>query len=186
MARRTRTLLAAAATGLALAGGLAAAPGALAVQEVNATIGSSVSMTSAATDILAADPWVLLGTGANTRSGGSVTVSANSAYALTVVADKATMTEYNVATASYQATSAKSLTTPLSVVAVRSAGSALVPGVGVAAVTGTIATPLATGTGLGTDTYALTLSQPTLVTDAPLAAGKTYRTVLTYTASAAL
>lgn len=58
-------------------------------------------------------------------------------------------------------------------------------GVGVPVTPATVSTTaatIATGLGLGTDVYGLTLSQTTLITDSPT----TYRNDLTYTAAATL
>jgi hypothetical protein len=126
--------------------------------------------------------WTLATSGANTTSGGSMTISSNAPYTATVTADKAALSEY--ASGAY-VVSGKTLSSPLSVVPSRTGGTALVPGVATPAVVGT-STLLGTGTGLGTDTYSLTLSQPTLISDSALPAGSTYHIVLTYTASSTL
>lgn len=152
-----------------------------ATQTIDATLGSSVSMTTSPTASISG--WALSAAGANTTSGGSMTIQANAPYTVTVVADQAKMTEYVTGTSSYVTPSPKQLTAALSVVPTLSGGA----GVPVASLAvGTVAAPLATGTGLTTDSYALTLSQTTAVTDSPLASGRTYHIVLTYTASAAL
>jgi hypothetical protein len=120
--------------------------------------------------------------GANTTSGGSLTVNSNQPYTGTVTADKSRMTEY--ASGAYVSSSPKTLATALTVQSARSSGTAPVAGVASNAVVGT-STLLATGTGLGTDTYDITLSQPTLITDQALSTG-TYHIVLTYTVSSTL
>lgn len=154
-------------------------PAGAATQTIDATISSTVSMTTAPTASISG--WNLSATGANTTSGGTMQIQSNVAYTVTVVADKAKLTEYITATGAYQTTSPKSLTNPLSIVPTLSSGA----GVPVASLAvGTTPATIATGTGLTTDSYALTLSQTTAITDAPLAAGRTYHMVLTYTASA--
>lgn len=150
-------------------------------QTIDATLGSSVSMTTAPTATVSG--WALAGSGANTRSGGSMTISSNAPYTVTVVADKAKMTEYVTATALYVATAPKTLTNSLSVIPTLTSGT----GVPVASLAvGTTAGTLATGSGLGTDSYSLTLSQTTVIGDAALPSGRTYHIVLTYTASSTL
>lgn len=152
-----------------------------ATQTIDATLGSSVSMTTSPTASISG--WALSATGANTVSGGSMTIQANTPYTVTVAGDQAKMTEYITGTSSYVTPSPKQLTAALSVIPTLSSGA----GVPVASLAvGTVAAPLAAGTGLTTDSYALTLSQTTAITDSPLAAGRTYHIVLTYTASAVL
>jgi hypothetical protein len=151
-------------------------------QVIDATLSNTVSMTASPTSSVSG--WSLASTGANTTSGGSMTINSNSAYTVTVSGDKTRMSEYETATTSY-VTSGRTLTNALSVTASRTGGTAVVPGVGAIAVVGTSNT-LATGTGLGTDDYSVTLSQPTAITDESLASGYTYHIVLTYTASSTL
>jgi hypothetical protein len=160
-----------------------ASPAGAAPQTIDANLGSTLSMTTSPTASVSG--WNLASTGANTTSGGSIGVNSNQPYTIAVTADKAKLTEYVTGTSSYVASSPKALTTALSVLAVRSGGTALVPGVAATAVIGT-SSSLAVGTGLGTDTYDLTLSQPTLITDAALPSGETYHIVLTYTLSSTL
>lgn len=131
--------------------------------------------------------WTLTPVGVNTTSGGSMTVSATQDYIVTVTADRARLTEYDTGTSSY-VPDGKTLDAALNVTAVRTGGTAAVPGVGATAVIGT-STTLAAGVGavLGaTDEYAITLSQATALTDEALPSGSTYRIVLTYTASSLL
>lgn len=152
-------------------------------QTIDATISNTVSMTTTPTS--AVSGWALGSSGANQTSGGSMAINANSAYTVTVTADKALMTEYITADTAYETTSPKTLSTALSVIASRTGGTAAVAGVGATAVVGT-STTLATGTGLGTDEYSITLSQPTVITDEALPSGRTYHIELTYTASSTL
>ena len=152
-------------------------------QTIDASLSDTVSMTTTPTSTISS--WTLASTGANSTSGGQLTVSSNSAYTVAVTADKTRMTEYVTATSSYVAGSPKTLSSPLTVTATRSGGTAAVPGVGAAAVIGT-SSALAAGTGLGTDTYDVSLSQPTVITDSALPGGETYHIVLTYTASSSL
>ncbi|MGZ4211232.1 MAG: hypothetical protein ACXVQX_11635 [Actinomycetota bacterium] len=156
-----------------------AIPASASTQTIDATLGSTLAMTATPSSTVS---WTLASTGANTTSGGAFTINSNQPYTATVTADKSAMTEW---TGSGYAASPKTLSTALSVVSARSAGTAAVPGVGATAVIDT-STLLATGTGLGTDTYDVTLSQPTVITDSALPAGETYHIVLTYTASSTL
>ena len=165
---------------MTLALGAMALPAGASTQTIDATLGSTLSMTATPSSTVS---WSLASTGANTTSGGSMTINSNQPYTGTVTADKTRMTEY--ASGAYVASSPKTLTTALTVQSSRSAGTAVVAGVGTNAVVGT-STLIATGTGLGTDTYDITLSQPTLITDSALASGSTYHIVLTYTASSTL
>lgn len=168
---------------------LVAPANAASTQVVNASLGSSVTMTANVPDVTTSAPWTLASTGANTRAGGSVTVNSNAPYTLTVSSDKASLTAWdtslNSGAGGYVASSPKSLTAPLTVSGTRSSGTAVVPGVAAAAVTG-VSTLLATGTGLGTDVYDVSFSQPTLITDSALPTGHYYHAVLTYTASSTL
>jgi hypothetical protein len=147
-------------------------------QTVTASLGSSLSVTTAPTSSVSS--WTLASSGANTTSGGSIAVNSNVAYTISVTADKATMSEWD---GSAYVNGGKTLTTAMSVIASRSSGTATTPGVAATAVIGTSST-LATGTGLGSDTYSLTLSQPTVITDSALQTNS-YHIVLTYTSAAA-
>ena len=172
----------AAASILTVVVGSMAMPAMADAQNVNATLGSSVSMTASPADI-ASGGWTLANTGANTTSGGTVAINSNAPYTVSVSADKTRMTEYG--SGAYIASSPKALTSALTVTATRASGSATVPGVGAAAVVGT-STLLGTGTGLGTDSYTLSFSQPTLITDSALPSTEVYHIVLTYTAASTL
>lgn len=176
-----KKVLAPAALILALA--IMAGPAGASTQTIDATLSNTVSMTT--TPDATVSGWNLASSGANQTSGGTMTVNANSAYTVTVTGDKTRMTEYITASSAYETTSPKTLTTALSVVGARTGGTAPVAGTAATAVVGTSST-FATGTGGGTDTYSVTLSQPTVITDEALAAGRTYHIVLTYTASSAL
>jgi hypothetical protein len=165
---------------MTLALGAMALPAGASTQTIDATLGSTLSMTATPSSSVT---WSLASSGANTTSGGSMTVNSNQPYTGTVTADKTRMTEYH--SGAYVSSSPKTLATALSVLSSRSAGTAVVAGVGSTAVVGT-STLVATGTGLGTDTYDLTLSQPTLITDAALTSPDTYHIVLTYTVSSSL
>jgi hypothetical protein len=160
-----------------------ALPAGASTQTIDATLTSTLSMTSSPTASVSG--WVLASTGANTTSGGSIGINSNQPYTVAVTGDKSRLTEYVTGTSSYVASSPKTLTGALSVVAARSAGTALVPGVAATAIVGT-SSALAVGTGLGTDTFDVTLSQPTLIVDPALPAGETYHIVLTYTLSSTL
>ena len=159
---------------------LAPAKGDVSHQTIDATLGSSVALTAAPSDV---SGWALAASGANTTSGGSLTVSANTAYTVSVVAEKATLTEWN---GTGYVSNGKSLTSPMTVSATRTGGSALVAGLATPATVGIASAGLITGTGGGTDAFSVSLSQPTLITDKPLTGSNTYHNKLTYTASAAL
>jgi hypothetical protein len=165
---------------VALLVGAFAIPATASTQTIDATLTNTISMTATPSSSVS---WTLASSGANTASGGSMTINSNGPYTVSVTADKSKMTEYT--SGAYVASSPKTLTTALTVQSARSAGTAVVPGVGSNAVVGT-STLAATGTGLGTDTYDVTLSQPTLITDPALPAGETYHIQLTYTASSTL
>jgi hypothetical protein len=181
MSREARSMKKILAVGIvALAIGAMALPASASTQTIDATLGSTLAMTATPSSTVS---WSLASTGANTTSGGSLTVNSNAPYTATVTADKTKMTQWITGSSAY-ASSPKTLATALSVLGSRSAGTAAVAGVGATAVVGT-STTLATGTGLGTDTYDVTLSQPTLITDSGLPSGDTYHIILTYTASAA-
>jgi len=131
--------------------------------------------------------WNLASTGPNSISGGTLTVSALlSAYTVTVTADKTRMTEYS---GSAYVSGGKTLAAPLNVTAALTTPHCLVPGTGATAIIGT-STTLATGVGLAltgcTDTYMITLSQATSITDPALTPGHKYHIVLTYTVSGGL
>jgi hypothetical protein len=147
-------------------------------QTVTATLGTSVSMSTAPTATVS--NWSLSATGANTTSGGDLVVASNVPYKVTVASDKATMSEWDGAA---YVTSGKSLTAPMSVLTTLTGGAGL-PVASLAV--GTLASNVATGTGLSTDTYSITLSQTTAITDAPLSGGNSYRIKLTYTASSTI
>jgi hypothetical protein len=166
---------------VALVIGAVALPASASTQTVDATLSSTLAMTT--TPSATVSGWTLASTGANTTSGGSMIINANQPYIVAVTADKSKMTEY--ASGAYVASSPKTLTTALTVQSSRSAGSAAVAGIGSNAVIGTSSTA-ATGSGLGTDTYDITLSQPTVITDPALPPGETYHIVLTYTLSSTL
>ena len=167
---------------VALLIGAFAIPASASTQTIDATLGSTLAMTATPSSSVS---WTLASSGANTTSGGSMTINSNQPYIVSVTADKTKMTEYVTASSAYATGTPKTLTTALTVQSVRSAGTAVVAGVGSNAVVGT-STLAATGTGLGTDTYDETLSQPTLITDSALPAGETYHIQLTYTASSTL
>lgn len=162
---------------------IAAMPAGAAPQVIDANLGSTLSMTTSPTASVSG--WALASTGANTASGGQVGIESNQPYTVTVTADKSRMTEYVTASSAYVTSGPRALSNAISVIALRSAGTAVTPGVGATAVIGT-STTLLTGTGLGTDTYDITLSQPTLITDPALPSGRTYHIELTYTLSSTL
>jgi hypothetical protein len=168
---------------MTLAVGAMALPAGAATQTIDATLGGTLSMTASPSTSVSG--WSLASSGANTTSGGSMTINSNQPYTVGVTADKTKMTEYVTATTSYVASSPKTLAAAPQIIGARSAGTAVVAGVGATAVVGT-STLLATGTGLGTDTYDITLSQTTAITDTALPSGETYHIVLTYTASSTL
>lgn len=179
-------------TAAALAGALLAtvlATGASAEDTtVDGTIASSISISTAPSASVA---MTLPTTGTATTSGGNIAVTANEDYTLTVVGNKAKMTEYGTAfitdtngdglddtTGQSTAYGTGTLGSSLSVVAGYVSGA----GVPATAIVSTNPATLATSVGLTTDEYSLTLSQPTTIADK---AG-TYRIVLTYTASPTL
>ena len=157
---------------------------ALAVTLLGARAGFAVALSGPTGSI---SSWNLASTGSNTISGGTISVSALlSAYTVTVTADKTRMTEYN---AGAYVAGGKTLTAPLNVIAVLTNPHCVVPGTGATAIIGT-STTLATGVGLAltgcTDTYNITLSQLTSITDPALTPGHNYHIVLTYTVSGGL
>lgn len=180
-----KTIAAVTAAGaIAAASTAGLAPAAHAAQNVDATLGSSVTLD--ATGATNVSGWTLATSGANTASGGTLGVTSNSPYTLSVTFDKTRMTEWDttLGTPAYVA-SGKALTSPLTVTPTRTGGTAPVPTVTAGAVSGT-STLLATGVGTGTDSYSVSLGQPTTVADNALATGHTYHIVLTYTASSTL
>ena len=104
----------------------------------------------------------------------------------TVTGDKTRMTEYS---GGAYVGGGKILTAPLNVTAALTNPHCLVPGTGATAIIGT-STTLATGVGLAltgcTDTYSITLSQLTSISDPALTPGHNYHIVLTYTVSGGL
>jgi len=140
----------------------------------------SVSMTAAPSATVS---WTLGSAGANTISGGTMTLNATAPYTVTVSSDRATMAEYN---SGAYVTSGKTLGAGVSVTAARTGGTATVPGVGSTALITTVLGTLVTGTGIGTDTFGITLSQPTTIADPAILSGHTYHIVLTYTAQLVL
>ncbi len=149
-------------------------------QVVDATLESSVSMTTSPTATVSG--WALSPSATNTASGGTMTISANSSYSVTVTPDVNAMSEHD---GTGYVTSGKTLSAALNIIASYTGGTAPVPGLGATAITGT-STALATGTGGGTDDYDITLSQATTVADEALPTGRTYHIELTYTASSTL
>lgn len=137
-------------------------------QAVSTTINSSVAMSTApdaAVDLGALNPG-----DTGTASGGTLGVTANVAYTVTVSSSAAQMTG-----------TAGSLAADLGVTATTATGT----GVGAAttsSVANTSPTAIATGAGLTDDTYSLSLSQLASVTDAP----GSYSLTLTYTAGATI
>ena len=166
----------------ALSVALIAVPAGAADQVITANIGSSLTLDTAPTATVS--DWALAASGANTTSGGSIGISANDAYTVAVSADKPVLSEYDTTSGAY-VVGGKTLATPLSVLAVWTSGTSPVPGIGATATIG-VSSLLAQGTGLGADQYALTLSQPTLISDAALPSGRTYRIVLTYVLASTL
>lgn len=144
-------------------------------QTVDATLESSVSM-SVAPDATVSG-WTLASQGDNTTSGGNIEVQANVAYTVSVVGEKDFLTEWDGS--SYGTTAlATAMTIKPTLVSGDAAGSD--------AVVSTLGATLITALDGGTDNFSLILSQPTLVTDEPLATGWTYHNVITYTASETL
>ncbi|MFN2524699.1 MAG: hypothetical protein ABR505_00305 [Actinomycetota bacterium] len=167
---------------VALIGALAAllSPAKAATQVIDATLAPGVAMTAVPTPNIT---WALAMAGANTTSGGSMTVSANTPYTVTMSAEKDFLTQHN---GSGYVSGGSALSAPLTVTAQRTGGTALIPGVGLVLPASTLGGPIGGGTGGGTDQYSITLSQPTVITDKPLPEGHTYHNVLTYTASATI
>lgn len=165
--RRTISALFAVAAMIALV----ALPATGATQVVTAAVGSSVSIS---TPPSAAVNFGTLAIGANTVAGGTLAVTSNTAYTVTVAADKASMTEWDG-----DAYGSGALTTPLVLTPTLASG---VPVVTPLAAVGTTPQTIMVGTGLTSDSATLQLAQTLLASDAP----GTYRTVLTYTAAPAL
>lgn len=170
--RTARTI----AAGILAASTLSVFAGAAAAQDaadttVTGTIAESISISSAPATAV---NMTLASTGANTASGGTIEVTANADYTLTVQGDKNAMTSWDGSVYDDITTLGSSMT----VTPVLDSG----VGVPVAAIVSTAEEIIATSVGLTTDTYSLTLAQPTTVADAP----GTYRIVLTYTASPTL
>lgn len=166
---RTR-LLAAAALVAALSFASIGAAGAE-EQTLTGTIDPAVTINAAPATLVDFGTFAL---GENTESGGSMTVSANVDYVLSVKATKATMTSYDSGTSTY---GDKALAAPLTILASPDLLSAT--SIGIVPV-GTTDTPIAAGVGLVDTVFGLSLTQLVGTTDAP---GE-YRNVLTYTASA--
>lgn len=156
---------------LAVTVAVLAAPAGAETTVVTASLGSSVSIS---TPPSAAVNMGALSLGANTASGGSIAVSANTAYTVTVAADNATMKSWNGSTYG-----ADALTTPLTLTPTLAGG---VPVVSPVAAVGTTPATFMTGTGLTSDSATIQLAQTVLAGDKP----GTYRTVLTYTAAPSL
>lgn len=155
-------------------------------QTVDATLTSSVTMDTAPSAAVgtASSPWVLNPSGTTATSGGSISVTANVAYYVKLASDKAKLSEWVTSTSSYVA-GGKTLANALTITPTATAGTAA----GTAVTTDlAVVSPqtLITGLGGGTDSFNLTLSQVTLLTDKSLPSGSTYHMKLTYTATAAL
>lgn len=150
---------------------LLAVPATAETTVVTAAVGSSVSIS---TPPSAAVNFGTLALGANNASGGTIAVSANTAYTVTVVADKASLTSWDGS-----AYGTDALTTPLAVTPTLGSGAPVVTPV---AAVGTTPQTVMTGTGLTSDSATLSLAQTVLATDKP----GNYRSVLTYTAAPAL
>src|SRR5258708_2600451 len=103
---------------VALAVAAMAIPASASTQTIDATLGSTLAMTATPSSTVS---WGLASSGANTTSGGSLTVNSNQPYTATVTADKTKMTEWITASSAYVASSPKALTTALSVAGARSA-----------------------------------------------------------------
>jgi hypothetical protein len=152
-------------------------------QTIDATVSSSFTMSlSDATVGTSGAPWVLAASGPNAgRAAGTLSVSANSAYTVTVQAQRATLTEFDgtayIAPTPRSLASATSLTTTLS--------SGLGVGTPATPVLSAAPTVIATG-GLASDVFTLSMAQPTTVADATLPAGRTYHNLFTYTGTSAL
>lgn len=143
-------------------------------QNLDATLSSSIVLDLS-------DPNVALtlpASGTGSGSAGTATVTSNSAYTVTVVSDGATLREWD---GSAYVAGGASLASPPSLAIASSSGSGIAGAGG--AVTNVGPTAVATGLGLGTDVFDLTVSQPTTVADTALPAGNTYHAQFTYTAA---
>ncbi len=172
--KRSNLLIGLALSAVLAAGALAPALAATETQTIDATLGSSVTMSLS-------DPtvsWTLASSGTNTKSAGSLSVGSNAPYSVTVIAEKPTLTEWDGS-----AYGTKALATPLSVLGTLSSGTGTPAG---GPVTNAAPTAFATGVGLGTDVYGISLSQATTLADPALPTGSTYHNVLSYTASATI
>src|SRR6266496_601744 len=76
---------------VALAIGAMALPASASTQTIDATLGNTLAMTATPSSTVS---WALASSGANTTSGGSLTVNSNQPYTATVAADNSRMTEY--------------------------------------------------------------------------------------------
>lgn len=144
---------------------------------------ASISVTTAPNSAISG--WALASTGTNTVSGGSIAVASTGPYTVAVTADVTRMSEWN---GTAYVTGGAKLTTALSVIPTRTGGNATVPATGTTAVIGT-SSALVTGTGSlsgVSDSFSITLSQPTSMADAALRPGRSYHIVLTYTTSATI
>jgi hypothetical protein len=148
-------------------------------QTITASIGSSLTVNTSPDATVS--NWALATTGANTTGGGSIVVTSNVPYTVSVTGSKATMSEYDttLGTPAY-VSGGKTLALPLNIQATKSA-------VTTTAVVGTSSSTLITSLGLAAnETYTLTLSQTTSIADAALVSGHVYRTVVTYLAASTL
>lgn len=158
----------------------AAAPAFGETQVVDATLPLAISMTGDPTAL--SNGWVLETSGPSNHSGGSMTIQANVPYSVTLVSDKATLSEWD---GTGYVSGGKALALPLSVSATKTGGGPLAVGLTSTAtlVPGVLATNIAGG---ATDSYDLMLTQTTTIADSPLTVGNTYHSVLTYTAASTL
>jgi hypothetical protein len=152
-------------------------------QTIDATLSSSFTMSlSNGTVGTPAAPWVLAASGPNAgRAAGTLSVSSNSAYTVTVQGQQPTLTEWDGS--AYIAPTPASLAANTALSTVISTGT----GVGTPAtpVTSVAPTLIATGA-LSSDVFNLTMAQPTTIADATLQAGRTYHNLFTYTGTSAL
>lgn len=162
-----------------MAGALVPASAAASTQQIDAVIGTSVSMTTPPSGTVDLGTLPAIGAGTPTAAG-SMVLTTNSILGATVTVQalKSTLTKVNTGTGVY--TDSVSLASPITVLTSSSDLDALAVPAVVALSTAPvlIAAPLLPST----YTYSIQVSQPTLVTDAP----GTYRNVLTYTASPVL
>ena len=154
-----------------------------AVQGLDAQLASTISASLSAASvnlgtISSNDP-----TGAaNTAAAGTISITANVGYTVTVASDKVAMTEW---TGSVYASNPKRLAAALAVRCSAPSGTGATCTALTATsilTTGTAVATSAVSTGGATHTYTLTLSQPTTLADPPA----TYHLVLTYTATTLL